>query len=137
MSFCGRILMSNTRASRARESSLVPRPRILAHTRWNAMIGLYILQKDYFIFFHISLLWKYIYSSTFNLCWMIFLSSTFSICGRIDITFPHLIFVNICGRLCLVIHLLHLWKNTWCSSTFLVHESILILPRLMFVEDYV
>jgi len=59
--------------------------------------------------------------------------------------FPHLIYVeiyfffhvNISGRLCLVFHLLHLWKNSWCSSTFLFHESILILPRLMFVESYV
>ena len=65
--------------------------------------------EEYMMFFHISISWKYINSSTFN----------------------------VCGRLCLVFHLLHLWKNTWCSSTFLFHESILILPRLMFVESYV
>ena len=61
------------------------------------------------MFFHIYISWKFINSSTFN----------------------------VCGRLCLVFYLLHLWKNTWCSSTFLYNESILILPWLMFVKRYV
>ena len=65
--------------------------------------------EEYMMFFHIYISWKFINSSTFN----------------------------VCGRLCLVFYLLHLWKNTWCSSTFLYNESILILPRLMFVKRYV
>ena len=104
--------------------------------------------EEYMIFFHISIFWKntwcsstflfhesililprlmfvkiYFKSSTFHIYFLLkyMLSSTF----------------NIYGRLCLVFLLLHLSKNTWCSSTFLFHESILILPRLMFVKSYV
>ena len=56
--------------------------------------------EEYMMFFHISISWKYINSSTFNLC----------------------------QKLCEVFHLPHLWKNTWYFSTFLFFGSIFILP---------
>ena len=60
-------------------------------------------------------------------------SSTFHICGRIHDIFPHYIFVeayfsytfNICGRLCLVLHLPDLWKNRY------------YVAHLIFVEIYI
>ena len=86
--------------------------------------------KQYMIFFHISISWKYIYSST---CRVLCLYFNLPYCGWIHKTFPHFTFVEDVENLRNI--MLSLWPSIFVEK-YMVFFQIPILWKLDYYSTF-